>query len=695
MPLNLRQHVLLLTLVPAALVALLLTAFFTYGSIRTLQAEMHQRALATASLLAPISEYSIITGQNDSLQTIVQTAVQENGVKAAMILNTRGKPMAVSGRVSLGGEHFRPALLDAGRIAEGRDWIAYGAPVYRALGKLDPLFDETPDTHREQEIIGFVIIEIDKGEILTAQQGLLHQALLLVGLALLLIGGFARLVAHRFGAPLSRLAMTVRAIGRGDLARRIETRSTGELGDLEAGVNDMASHLQEMRDTMQQRIEAATAQLAYQASRDPLTGLLNRREFTARVEQTLNEIKAGAPLACVLYIDLDRFKPVNDTCGHQAGDDLLCQLSALFAGRLREEDLLARLGGDEFAVLLRNCPESQGLQVAEDLCSMAAAYRFIWQEQVFSITASVGLSLLTPGVRSVKEALGAADRACYRAKASGRNTVCSETGNSQGERRAAAQNVDERIRKALEENHLQVIASPVAGLQPDGATQAPMVLLQGEIRDPVYGNLLLTPYLDDTDRATLARHVQERMLVAACAALARAHEARRPLRCMLPWSAGFEDETALCGLLQQHLEQAGIDGSGIVLLVPEAAIHNRREAILRFSRQARVWGVQFAVDDFGSSLTAFEQMRALNPAYIKITAGLCRELEGDQAIQALLRAIHAIAQDLGAATIAGDVATLADVRSLQTLGIDYVHGSAAGPREPFEVWLEGVVFRGL
>lgn len=690
--LNLRQRLLLLTLLPSALIAVVTIAFFTYGGIRALEAELRDRALSTVRFLAPVSEYSVLIGQTENLQTLVQTTVQEHGIKSAMILGTKGRPLAVSGRVSLDSEFLKAPPAAPGLITETRDWVAYGAPIYRAIGQVDALFEgEDSLSEAAKEAIGFVVIEIDKGEVVRKQQALMQQALILVALGLLFIGGISVLVADRLGIPLLRLVSAVRAIGEGRLSTRIGPITQGEMGVLEQGFNDMATHIEQMRDTMQSRIEEATAQLAFQASRDPLTGLFNRREFAIRLDAALAEIRLGAEPASLLYIDLDRFKPVNDSCGHQAGDDLLCQISQLFQSRLRDVDVLARLGGDEFGILLRNCHGKAARQVADDLCAMTAAYRFIWQDKVFSISASIGITTLNADIRSGKDVIAAADAGCYQAKALGRNTVCEQLVTDTGDRRQSSE-VADRIRSALDQNRLQAMAQPLLALQ-SGGNGIPVIELSGLIREPGQNNLALKTTLEDAEREGLALDVQKRLLDTAIRQLARAQATGRPFICLLPVSAAFVGNASSVDLLEKLLQRQAIDGSGLCLMLPEEAMQGNPAPLLPFVDRVRACGCALAISNFGGGLASFSQIRLLRPSFIKLNPSLTRNIGDERPAQALLRAVREVAQDLDIRTIASELSSNEDLQQVQTLQVDYIEGPLAGPIEPLDIWIEGALLR--
>ena len=161
--------------------------------------------------------------------------------------------------------------------------------------------------------------------------------------------------------------------------------------------------------------------LAWTSSHDSLTGLANRAAFEVLLERAT--ARAAAEPFCALFIDLDRFKFVNDTGGHAAGDALLRDVASELAAQVRKSDTVARLGGDEFAVLLSNCPTAQAETIAEKLRSAVVAYQLVWEGHVFGVGASIGLVPVDASYASAADVLRAADAACYAAKRQGRNCV--------------------------------------------------------------------------------------------------------------------------------------------------------------------------------------------------------------------------------------------------------------------------------
>ncbi len=170
------------------------------------------------------------------------------------------------------------------------------------------------------------------------------------------------------------------------------------------------------------QIQEMAQQLTWQASHDALTGLFNRREFERRLTGLIEAARTDNKQHALLYMDLDNFKTVNDTCGHAAGDELLLQLTTVMQARMRGSDTLARLGGDEFGVLLESCPLDQAVRIANGLREAVRDFRFIWQDKTFGIGVSAGLVVID-GAESVSRVLASADATCYDAKSKGRDRV--------------------------------------------------------------------------------------------------------------------------------------------------------------------------------------------------------------------------------------------------------------------------------
>lgn len=696
MPLTLRQRLLLLTLLPSALLGTVITAFFTMAAMQAVENEINARGSAIVRYLAPVSEYGIIAGQLDNLQSLVQATVQQPGVKAAAIVGKQAKVLAVSGHLSLSSEQLRGGTKAPGELAVGEHWLAYGAPVIRTLSDADNLFDPVDNIRpsREEDVIGQVFVEFDRQDLLLRQRELLLRgiAIVIVGLLLAALGAVS--IADGLSRPVMRLVGAVRAIAQGHLDTRVVNDSVTEMGELEQGFNAMASRLEDVYTNMQARIEEATAQLAYQARHDPLTGLINRREFESRLEKAIIANQSGDGEFSVLFIDLDRFKQVNDTAGHLAGDELLGRIARLFQGRLRDQDTLARIGGDEFAVLLNDTPLELARKVAEDLCHLTAAYRFSWENRVFSIGASIGLVALATGLDSVSEILRAADAACYEAKAGGRNQICTYTPTPYADRRQPDNRWRDRIAQALDHQGLVFDALPLKALVNYATTPMLIATVRLRVNDRELAGLDQDLIMEAADRYELADRLNRQLLHTVAASLAQARQhGVHGLRYLVSLSVPAMRRQETAELVGEILSQYAIDGQGLILCLSEESAVQYPGQSQTLCAELKKLGCGIALVEFGGWLASFHHLHALQPNYVQINPILSRDVGNDHSCHTLLKAIQEITRELDIQTIATAVDDPDAPHLLAEIGITYGQGKACSPSEPLASWFEGVVMR--
>ncbi|GAA0784040.1 diguanylate cyclase [Marinobacterium sediminicola] len=234
--------------------------------------------------------------------------------------------------------------------------------------------------------------------------------------------------------PIEQMVRASRQLVRGSFDHPVPSHKRDELGELARAFDDMRAsierhHINIAEELDQQRKRALLLeqekQLAeFDAIHDALTGLLNRRELERQVKIALDEVQSQHwKQHVLLYIDLDHFKAVNDNCGHQAGDQLLCDISRVMRERIREKDLLARVGGDEFAILLKDCPLEVGVRIANDICSAVHDYRYVCEKGSYQVGSSIGVAPVLPENASLEHMIAVVDSACYAAKRRGRNRV--------------------------------------------------------------------------------------------------------------------------------------------------------------------------------------------------------------------------------------------------------------------------------
>ena len=454
-----------------------------------------------------------------------------------------------------------------------------------------------------------------------------------------------------------------------------------------SGQGDMLGTVVVFRDVSHERKLAQ--QLTWYASHDTLTGLMNRREFEHQIATALHSAKHEGHRHALLYIDLDQFKVVNDTCGHSAGDVLLQLLAKMLQTQMRDSDVLARLGGDELGVLLPHCPPDQATLIADQLRQSIKNFRFVWDSRSFEIGASIGLVEISHDSKSMTELLMAADQACYLAKEQGRNRVhhYMESDMKLAQRQGEMQWVS-RLNEAFENNYFRLYALPIVNLGPQPEEHDEVLI---RIQNNKGDLILPGAFIPAAERYDLMVAVDRWVIRAVCDYVRSEREGQRQgqqgqrsataLYSVNLSGTSLNDEGLHDYILQQFAE-FGVDPTRICFEVTEtAAIANLPKA-QTFMTRLKALGCRFSLDDFGSGLSSFAYLKALPVDYLKIDGMFIRDIKSNAISCALVKAINEVGHVMGMRTVAEyveDDETLALVRGL---GVDYAQGHAVGTLRP-------------
>jgi diguanylate cyclase (GGDEF)-like protein len=423
---------------------------------------------------------------------------------------------------------------------------------------------------------------------------------------------------------------------------------------------------------------AAEESLSWQATHDTLTDLENRRQFEVHLRQHIESARAQGKQHALLYIDLDQFKVVNDTCGHLAGDALLRELAQLIAARMRRGDSLARLGGDEFGVLLAECDLLHAQRVAAQLLSTVRGFRFAWQGRVFTLGASIGVAAVTGESPDPDSVMAAADTACYVAKDKGRNQVQvyheddEEVASRQGEMGWVS-----RITHAIEENRFFLQCQRVQSLGHGAATEYLEMLLR--MRDEDGRVVPPMSFIPAAERYHLMGAIDRWVVQKTLRCLGRLHAAGTSPDTLPRFGVNLSGmsmgDAAFADFVQQKFEESGAPSGSVCFEVTETAAISNLGRAARFIRRFRDLGCRFALDDFGTGLTSFAYLKSLPVDYIKIDGSFVRGSGEDAVDRAVVDAIQRLARAVGARTIAESVETEESERRLRELGIDFAQGN--------------------
>ncbi|HEX5419901.1 MAG TPA: EAL domain-containing protein, partial [Gammaproteobacteria bacterium] len=371
-------------------------------------------------------------------------------------------------------------------------------------------------------------------------------------------------------------------------------------------------------------------EMSYQAAHDALTGLVNRIEFERRLEASLKSARGESVGHVVAYLDLDRFKLVNDSCGHIAGDNLLRELAALLKQKVRDSDTVARVGGDEFAMLLAGCPLDKARQIAGDVCEAIAEYPFTWQDRVFDIGVSIGLIEVGHESTSAEAVLSAADSACYVAKQRGRGRVHVYSARDEILARERGEiHWLQRLQRALKENQFELYVQPiiaVGGRVPRGP--AAEVLLR--MREESGKSVLPAEFLGAAERYQLMSHVDRWVVQASLTAIAggvlHLPEQRT---CSINLSGQTLTDDDFLEYVVETLDHTGVDPGKLCFEIRESAIAGNLEHAQRFIAVLHGIGCRFALDNFGSGIGSFANLKRLALDYLKIDGVYTRNLAED------------------------------------------------------------------
>ena len=457
--------------------------------------------------------------------------------------------------------------------------------------------------------------------------------------------------------------------------------------DSAAPIHDTEGHVMGVvlvfHDVSQARRMAT--EMTHQAAHDALTGLINRREFERRLELAIQSGKLEEKKHSMLYLDLDQFKIVNDTCGHVAGDELLRQLTTIMQDKLRQSDTLARLGGDEFGVLLESCPTEPALRIAHVLRQTVSDFHFVWLDKVFPIGVSIGLVTFSNEGVLIADVLRMADAACYVAKDKGRNRVHvyshqdTEVAQRQGEMGWIG-----RIQKALDEERFVLYSQKILPLAPGNEDAVHYeVLLRMKDED----GTLIPPmaFIPAAERyglmPTLDRWVIRTTFADCAARVLNAGEVGTTAINLSGMSLG--DEHFLDFVLNQF-QLFQVPPHLICFEITEtAAITNLANAAV-FIRALKKLGCRFSLDDFGSGMSSFAYLKHLPVDYLKIDGGFVKDMLLDPIDCAMVEAINNIGHVMGIRTIAEFVENDQIQQKLREMGVDYAQGYGIEKPHPLD-----------
>jgi len=433
----------------------------------------------------------------------------------------------------------------------------------------------------------------------------------------------------------------------------------------------------ELRDA-EVRVAHRKAQktIEHMAFHDALTGLANRFEFEQRIRQALDDISRGGKYA-LLYLDLEQFKVINDTCGHVAGDEMLRQIAVLLKEPIRDTDTLARLGGDEFGVLLSHCSLADAQTVGARMLDLLREFRFTWQAKIFTVGTSIGLVVLERADQAYADVLRQADMACYAAKYKGRNRIHVYHPDDH-ELRLLHGELEwvNRLPSALQNNEFELHFQRIVPLSSNDNSSTScefLVRLREKNGDMVFPSV----FIPAAERYNLMPDLDQ-WIIANCLALwSRAEElglvSNGGIAFLNLSGATLSDEPFL-EFVNDQLRVNCVPAERICFEITETAAIANLSTALNFIRGVKNLGCKVALDDFGAGLSSFSYLKTLPADFVKIDGSFVKDITSDAMDASIVEAINAIAHVAGLQTIAEFVESDDIVTKLRVMGVDYAQG---------------------
>jgi diguanylate cyclase (GGDEF)-like protein/PAS domain S-box-containing protein len=440
-----------------------------------------------------------------------------------------------------------------------------------------------------------------------------------------------------------------------------------------------------MHDTSEMR--GLTRQMSYQASHDALTGLVNRREFERRLREAMDAAQAGDVAHALCYLDLDRFKVVNDTCGHTAGDNMLREVATIIKDAVRDSDTAGRIGGDEFALLLVGCPLEKARQIADDVVRAVNDYRFVWKDKIFNIGVSIGLVEIGRGGGSIEDLMNSADSACYVAKKQGGVHVHVYSAREEANARHSGEiHWLQKLQGALRDNGFELYYQPIVHARPNverGPALEVFVRLEAENGQPSEPP---GEFIRAAERYRLMPHVDRWVVQTVLSALGRGGMKLPPGRSVaINISGQTLGDADFLEFVVDCFDHTGANPVDICFEVTESAVVANLDHVRRFIAVLHGMGCEFALDDFGSGLSSFSTLKTLPMDYLKIDGSFIANLAVDTVNQAMVGAMIELSRSLRFRIVAEQVEDQLSLDTVKQMGIDFVQGFIIARPQPLSI----------
>jgi len=695
----------LLTVGLIFLTALAIGAWFHWQQFEDEDADLRAQGGAVLLMLGQLAEHGLSTGDRGLLEAALDSLSTDTGIAYATILDAGRAPLAertyarslektppgafeaatglIPGAISaydrsIGGARFielaTPVIAGkASSLKKGADAAADPGAATAAAGAGPPL--------------GYVRVGMSFERQRAQMRAQLAGTLSVVGLLTLIAIGATLLITRRLVAPMRRLMRAARAVGAGKLDVYVPARSSDELGLLTHAFNHMTHRLSEsqaevanyqrtLEDKVAQRtkeLEIATAHAYKLAQHDILTGLPNRSLLNQRLKQILAQAQRDATHVACLFLDFDHFKRINDTLGHDAGDQLLQAVAQRLTSAVRESDTVARLGGDEFVLILPGLdPAHATFETMTVLARVRESFLapFRLSDQMPTLTSSIGVSMYPLDATEPVNLIKQADTAMYAAKEAGRNAYRFYTADMNARVQQRLQ-LETDMRRGLMDDEFFLVYQPQIEMQSGRACGVEALL---RWRDPERGVISPAEFIPIAEESGMIQALGARVLRDSCRQVMQWHRQGMMLRLSVNLSVQQLQHDSWLSVVEEALTASGLPPQYLDLEITESVIITHPEKAVATLVKLKQRGVSITVDDFGTGYSSLSYLARLPIQSIKIDQRFVHGIEQNRNDEAITQAIVALAHSLGLRVIAEGVETLAQFEFLKRQGCEEAQG---------------------
>jgi diguanylate cyclase (GGDEF)-like protein len=660
---------------------------------------LQSQSNAMLGVIAQLAEHGINTSDKAFLEQMLESVGNNSDVAYAIVFD--GTRQAIADRrfsAGLAKETLPPLdplpAPSATGKAVGRDvmigdkhYIEFTVPVAKPRPTAGLSGETAPSGGPGAGPIGYMRLGMTQ----EVQRRLFREQMvgaIAVVLALLVFAILATLLlTRRLVAPMHRLMRAARAVGAGRLDVYVPASSSDELGLLTHTFNHMTQKLGESRsevanyqrtleDKVAQRtreLEIATAHAYKLAQHDILTGLPNRSLLNQRLKQIISLAQRDGRHVGCLFLDFDHFKRINDTLGHDAGDQLLQAIAQRLISAVRESDTVARLGGDEFVVVLPGLdPEQAAYEVMAVLTRVRESFMapFRLSDQMPTLTCSVGVAMYPIDAQDGGNLIKQADTAMYAAKDAGRNAYRFYTADMNARVQLRLQ-LETDMRRGLMDDEFFLVYQPQIEMKTGRACGVEALL---RWRDPDRGVIAPADFIPIAEESGMIQALGARVLRDACRQVMQWHRLDMPLRLSVNLSVQQLQHDSWLGIVEEALAASGLAPAHLDLEITESVIITHPEKAVATLMKLKQMGVSITIDDFGTGYSSLSYLARLPIQGVKIDQRFVHGLEKNRNDEAITQAIIALSHSLGLRCIAEGVETAAQFNFLRSHGCEEAQG---------------------